>query len=270
MVLIGIGTAGHNLVNCFGDQHKKIFILAKDFPKKCSKVDDFEEFCPNFSKRLKFAEEECWVALCGASKVSGCVLRALEKIKTKKINIIYISPDPTIVTPTQSKIHLHTFNVIQQYTRSGLFNRMYLFSNKEIIKIIGDQPITKMYSMINKQIANSIETVEWFKTQTPILGSPHTPKIISRICTLSVGDFQRKQEKMLFPLDNVTETGYIYSISKTQLEKNKELLNDIKEKVIQDEKNNILSSFAIYPSEHKKSFFYSLKLSHVIQTLEGK
>ena len=34
--------------------------------------------------------------------------------------------------------------------------------------------------------------------------------------------------------------------------------------------NNIVSSFAIYPSSHKQSFFYSLKLSHAIQTLEKK
>ena len=70
---------------------------------------------------------------------------------------------------------------------------------------------------------------------------------------------------MLFLLDNVTETWYIYSINKTQLEKNKDILNIIKNRIIEDENNNIKSSFAIYPSEHKQSFFYSLKLTHHIQ-----
>jgi len=270
MVLIGIGNAGHNLINNFGDQHKKISILSSDFPKKCKKVEDYEEFCPNFTKRLKFADNECWVVLCGAGKVAGCTLRALQNIKNKKINIVYICPDPTLITPIQAKRHKVTFNILQEFTRSGLFNKMYLFSNKQIISVIGEQTIINMYSMINKQIANAIETVEWFNTQQPVLGSPHTPKEISRICTLSVGDFQKNEEKLLFPLDNVTETGYIYSISKTQLEKNKDLLKLIKGRVIEDEKNNILSSFAIYSSEYKKSFFYSLKLSHIIQTLETK
>tara|TARA_R110000824_G_C15050046_1_gene661322 strand:+ start:69 stop:881 length:813 start_codon:yes stop_codon:yes gene_type:complete len=270
MVLIGIGQAGHNLIQEFGEHHKKISILAKDFPKKCKKVEDYEEFCPSFTKRLKFTDDECWVALCGAGKVSGCTLRALESIKHKSINIIYIYPDPNMITPMQAKRNYHSFNVMQQYTRSGLFRRMYLFSNEEIISVIGEQSIINMYSMINKQIANAIETVEWFNTQDPIMGSPHTPKEISRICTLSVGDFQKNEEKLLFPLDNTTETGYIYSISKTQLEKNKDLLTLIKGRIIEDEKNNITSSFAIYPSQYKKSFFYSLKLSHIIQTLETK
>ena len=268
MVLIGIGQAGHNLISEFGDHHKKISILAQDFPKKCKNVEDYEKFCPNFSKRLKFSDDECWVALCGAGKVSGCTLRVLEKIKHKKINIIYICPDSSMVTPNQAKHNFHSFNVIQQYTRSGLFKRMYLFSNEQVINVIGEQSISNMYSMINKQIANAIETVEWFSLQSPVMGSPHTPKEISRICTLSVGDFEKNQEKLLFPLDNITETGYIYSISKSQLENNKDLLKVIKGRVIDDEKNNIVSSFVIYPSDYEKSFFYSLKLTHFIQEKE--
>ena len=124
--------------------------------------------------------------------------------------------------------------------------------------------------MINKQVANTIESLEWFKTQEPTIGSIHTEKEISRICTVSVGNFKKNEEKVLFSLDNITETCYIYSISKQQLEKNKDLLKLIKSRVIDEENNQITSSFAIYPSEHKQSFFYSLKLTHVIQTLEEK
>ena len=265
MVLIGIGHAGQNLINEFNEHHKKIFILPEDFPKKCSKVEDYEKFCPNFSKRLKFSEDECWVVLCGSGKVAGCTLRVLERIKNKKINIIYICPDQTMCNPIQTKRHRVCFSVLQEYARSGLINRVYLFSNKEVINVIGDQPITEMFAMINKQIANAIETMIWFQSQDPIIGSPHESKQISRICTLSVGDFEKNEEKMLYLLDNVTETSYIYIISKQQLEKNKNLLNIIKSRVLEDEENNITSSFAIYPSSHNQSFFYSLKLTHYIQ-----
>ena len=136
MVLIGIGNAGSNLLGCFGEHHKKITIMPKDFPKQCKKTEDYEEHCPDFSKRLKFKEDECWVALCGAGKVAGCTLRVLETIKNKKINIIYICPDPSITTPLQAKRHKVVFNVLQEFTRSGLLNRIYLFSNKQIINIM--------------------------------------------------------------------------------------------------------------------------------------
>ena len=102
------------------------------------------------------------------------------------------------------------------------------------------------------------------------MGSAHESNEISRICALSVGEFKKNEEKMLFPLDNVTETSYIYIISKQQLEKNKDLLNQIKSKVIKDEENNITSSFTIYSSDHDQSFFYSLKLTHFIQEIEKK
>ena len=147
---------------------------------------------------------------------------------------------------------------------------MYLFSNKEVLNIIGNQTITTMYKNINKQISNAVETFNWFSDQEPVMGSSHEAKNISRICTLSVGDFKKNEEKMLFLLDNVTETSYIYIISKQQLEKNKDLLNQIKSKVIKDEENNITSSFTIYSSDHNQSFFYSLKLTHFIQEIEKK
>ena len=122
--------------------------------------------------------------------------------------------------------------------------------------------------MINKQIANAIENIEWFRSQSPVIGSPHTPKEISRICTISVGDIKKNEEKLFFPVDNITESGYLYIISKSELEKNKNLLKIIKNRITEDEKNNITSSFAIYSSEHKEIFFYSVKYSHVIQNLE--
>jgi hypothetical protein len=142
---------------------------------------------------------------------------------------------------------------------------MTIFSNKDILNIIGDQSITKMYGMINKQIANTVETILWFKSQQPVIGAFHEPKEISRINTVSTGVLKKDEENLMFFLDNITETGYIYSISKEQLESNKNLLNLIKSRVSDDENNNITSSFAVYPSEHKQSFFYSLKFTHHIQ-----
>ena len=268
MVLIGIGRAGCNLIDSFGAAHKKITINIDDFPKKCSKAEEFEKFCPSFTKRLKFNEEECWVALCGAGKVAGSTLRILEKIKSKKINILYLIPDSALSTPIQLKRHRVVYNVLQQYSRSGLIHKMYIFSNKEILGIIGDQPIASMYAEVNKQIAYAVETVEWFKEQEPVLGSIAQPKEISRICSLSVGNFQKNEEKMLFSLDNCTEACYIYSINKRELEKNKNLIKLIKSRVIDEENNQITSSFAIYPSEHKQSFFYSIKYTHFIQQEE--
>ena len=75
---------------------------------------------------------------------------------------------------------------------------------------------------------------------------------------------------MLFSLDNPTETWYIYSISKQELENNKDLIPLIKNRVLADEQKQISSSFAVFSSQHKQSYFYSVKKTHYIQPLETK
>ncbi len=270
MVVIGIGTAGCGVISHFSDGYRKIYIRQEDFPKACQTEESFEAKCPNFfrGKNSKFQKQEfdeCWLFLCGGSLCSSATLRILESIKDKKINIGYITPDLEWASPQVSKRHKIVFNVLQEYARSGLILSMSIFSNKDILDIVGNQSITMMYEVINKQIANTVESVLWFHKQTPILGGKHQQKEISRINSLSIGNFDKNEEKMMFLLDNTTETGYIYSISKQKLESDKKLLDTIKKRIKQDESNNITSSFAIYSSEHKQSFFYSIKYTHHIQ-----
>tara|TARA_Y100000593_G_scaffold78513_1_gene145853 strand:+ start:1254 stop:2060 length:807 start_codon:yes stop_codon:yes gene_type:complete len=265
MVVIGLGSAGSGIANHFSDIHTKITITESDFPENCVKEEDFEEHCPSLSQFANCEFDECWLFLCGGSKCSSATLRLLETIKDKKINIGYVFPDLDWASPQVTRRHKVVFNVLQEYARSGLLNNITIFSNKDILNIIGDQSITKMYDMINKQIANTVETILWFQSQEPVLGSAHLPKEISRISTVSMGNLKKNEEKMMFLLDNITETGYIYSISKNQLENNKDLLKLIKSRVSDDENNKINSSFAVYPSEHKQSFFYALKYTHHIQ-----
>jgi len=270
MVLIGLGSAGTGIINCFSGEYKKISIVESDFPIKCKTEEDFEKYCPKFKKELSFKENECWFVVCGASKCSSASLHILQTIKNKKINVIYVCPDPDLAGPTLLKRHKIVFNVLQEYTRSGLLNSMCIVSNKQILNIIGNQSITEMFNNINRTIAHTIETIEWFRGSTPVMGSLHTPKEISRIYTVSIGDFNNNEEKMLFSLDNPTETWYIYSISKQELENNKDLIPLIKNRVLADEQKQICSSFAVFSSQHKQSYFYSVKKTHYIQPLETK
>ncbi len=268
MVVIGIGQAGCNIISHFSKGHKKIKIDIEKFPSTCKKTEDFEAKCPSLKKELNFRANECWVFLCGAGKVAGATLRILEKIRNKKINIVYISPDPDMSTPIQLKRHRVVYNVLQEYTRSGLLNSMNIISNRSALNTIGEGPISSVYNLANQTIANIVETIEFFKTETPVLGSLAKTKEISRIRTFGIGFLEKNQEKMLFPLDNTTEISYIYSISKEELEERSDLLSIIKQKVVNDRSNNIISSFSIFSSLYDKSFYYSIKCTHYIQKEE--
>lgn len=264
MVLIGLGSAGAGVVNNFSDSHTKVEITSKDFPN-CHSEESYENNCPTFELPIS---DEYWFFVCGGSKCSSATLRILETIRDKKINIVYIAPDYELSGPNVMVRHKVVYNILQEYTRSGLFNSMCIISNKEVLKMIGDQSISKMYDNINNTIANTIETIMWFKSQQPVMGSLHVQKEISRIYTVSMGNMKNNEENLLFLLDNPTETWYIYSISKKQLENDKDLIPLIRERISGDEEKEIKSSFAIYPSEHKQSYFYSLKYTHFIQPME--
>ena len=238
------------------------------FPSTCKTVEQFEEKCPSFKKELSFRQKECTVVLSGAGKVAGATLKILEKIKDKKINIVYICPDPSMSNDIELKRHRVVFNVLQEYTRSGLINSMFLISNRDMFDIVGEGPISSVYQNINNTVSNIVETIEYFKSQNPVLGEISEPKDISGIKTFSIGNMEKNEEKMLFPLDNLTESCYIYSISKEELEEENDLLSFIKQKVVDDKKNSMNSSFAVFSSLYDKSFYYSIKCTHYIQKEE--
>lgn len=265
MVVIGIGTAGCKVAKSFSKGHKKILIGPDKFSKTCKVVEDYEDKCPSLKKELTFTQKECWVFVCGASKTSGATLRILEKIKNKTLNVVYLTPDNLLSTPTQIKQNKVAFNVLQQYARSGLLNCLYLVSNTQLVNIAGEGPISDVYRNANATIANIIETIEYFKKEEPVLGTIAETKEVSRIKTFSIGFIEQDEEKLLFPLDNITECGYMYSINEDELNQENDLLMSIKDRIAQDKEKNLLSSFAIFSSPHEASFFYSIKSTHFIQ-----
>ncbi len=265
MVVIGIGDAGSNIVSCFGKGHKKIMLTSDKFPSTCKTVEDYENKCPAFKKELGFRNKECWAFVCGAEKEAAATLRILEKIKNKTTHVVCIVPDSLMITPEQQKRHKVVFNVLQQYARSGMLDSLYLVSNIELLAIAGEGPISSMYRNANVMLANIFETVEYFKTQKSVMGSISDTKDISRIKTFGVGTVEEIEEKMIFPLDNITEISYMYSICEDDLNQENDMLSNIKAKIAEDKENNMLSSFAIFSSEHNQSFFYSIKSTHHIQ-----
>ena len=265
-VLIGLGKAGCDIVNRFSDGYKKITIDAGSELPEFSSPEDYDQKLTNYKHLLDFDEDECYFFVCGAGKVSAASLRLLELIQNKKVNLIYIYPEEVLLSRTQRKLNRVAFNVFQEYTRSGLLNCMYLICNETISDMLPAITIKNFYENLNEAIVNVFENVIFYLDQEPILGSHHEPKDISRIRTVGYGDFEEKEEKLYFPLDNMTETCYINIINNEDMKGNKEILEILKEKVVKDRENKVLTSFVIFNSDYKKSFYYSIHFTHYLQT----
>jgi hypothetical protein len=218
------------------------------------------------ANKLKLGkEQDIWLIVSGAGKVSGAVLALLEQLKERSVNVVHITSDPILLTKTQKKQERVVFNVLQQYARSGMISGLWLVSNKQVQTWVGEDSIHCYYDKINDAIANFVSNIAWFQRTPPFMGSLFEPKNISNIMTVSIGDPNKDEENFYFLLDNITETCYYYSISEEDQRDNTELLKSIRRKITSDKDSDVESSFGIWKNSSGLSYFYSIKYTHYIQ-----
>jgi len=268
MVIIGLGQAGCNICDSVA-KISNIRTVKLDAGKglpKCGSHEEYDKTVPKLSRKLKLKDtKKAWLIVCGAGKVSGATLAVIEQIKSLEINVAYIHADPFFCPPLQQKQNKVVFNVLQEFARSGLINSLYLFSNKHLEDIVGQETIINYFDKINDAIANAIVSIEHFGSSQPMMGGHHDADNISRIRTVSLKQLSETQENFYFPLDNITESCYLYSVASDEIKNNKNLLTTIRKQVILDKERGVKSSFGVFENSSDYSYFYSLKYTHFIQ-----
>ena len=271
MVVIGLGQAGRNIcesIKKISGIRTVVLDSGSGIPKQITH-EGYEQNVPKLGKKLKLGkEQDIWFVLCGAGMIASATLAILEQIQDRNVRIALVSPDPFLLNKTQEKHNRVVWNVLQEYARSGLVNSVYLFSNRHMENFIGNSTIGNLYGNINSGIANFIVNNDWFETAKPIVGSLFQPKPNSTIRTVSLGRIEDYEENFYFPLDNITESCYYYSISQEIIENEKNLLTEIKDNTLLNRKKGENCSFAIWQNDSEYSYFYSIKHTHYIQPEE--
>ena len=215
MVIIGLGKAGTNIANLFKvDKNYKVFTY--DGGNNVTTQSSAEDYEKKFTKKKELSRiknKTVWLFVCGTGKISGATLRLLEQVKNNKINVVYIVPDLSILSEQAKRRHRVGAGVLQEYARSGLLNAIYFVSNESMINIVGESPLSSYYDKMNELLFNCVHSLNVYDDTEPIFGGSHEPKEISRIRTFAFREIDKEQKKLFFPLDNVTETCYIYSIN---------------------------------------------------------
>ena len=128
MNIIGLGKAGCAIAECFSKypQYKTFYI---DLDRrgennytieKQQGPEQYEQNAPDLKKFLDSAEGACYIVIGGSGDISAMSLRVMEAIKDKKrISVVYIQPDRSLLSERKKKHERVTFNVLQQYARSG-------------------------------------------------------------------------------------------------------------------------------------------------------
>ena len=179
--------------------------------------------------------------------------------------MLYVSPDLDLLGEMARKRHKVVFNVFQQYARSGLFDSLYLISNPQLESIVGAGSIVNYYNNIDDAIASVVHYYNIYRNTEPVFGTMRKPKEISRIRTFGLYDLEKNEEKLFFPLDNCTETGYIYNITEEELQNNQKILPKIKARIKEKVSSSVASSFAIFSTEFEENFCHVVASTHFIQ-----
>ena len=270
--ILGLGTAGCNIASLF-EQYPQYEVYkintsqntAENFfhLKEESDPSLYEENCPDMSGFFKGLNGDLLFIVSGASRVSVASLRILEQLGGRcKINIMYIQPNMVSLPESRMLIARMTFNVFQQYARSGVFNQMYVVSNEVIEDILGGIPVMQYYNRINEVIVSAIHMINVFDHSDSITDTYAEPYETARISTFGLIDVEKNEEKMFFSLDNVREKRYYYAIESGKLKTDEKLHKKITEHM---ENQDAKSSYGIFSTDYENDYGYIIARSSTTQ-----
>ena len=266
MLIIGLGQAGCNVAKLF-KQHKTYQVVLLDEDSgipKCDTVEEYDAVDFKVPKTWLKKHQEVLVILSGCGKIAGSTLRVLEPLKKLKTTVCYIVPELDYLSSEgklRNKVH---FNVLQEFTRSGMIDELILFDNELCLEHFGHGPVKDYYNSVNYHYYLCIHMNNYSKNVQPVFGEHHTPKEISRICTIGIGSLQKNQEKLLFSLDNITETCYIINVNEDELKTNDDLVPMIKDMANINKKLERETSFAVFETSQDTNVFVK-HFTHFIQ-----
>ena len=267
MLMIGLGEAGKNIAKLFKPHSKNYKVILLDESEGLEKKDTVEEYDSidfKFKQRGLKSHDEAILFLCGSGKVAGASLRILEALKDYKTSVYYIIPDLEFCSREEKLRHRVHFNVIQEYTRSGMLDEMVVLDNKTILEIAGAGTVSDYYSNANFFIYNLMQNLMYCDHVKPDFSRLHNTKEISRISTISYGSFDAGDEKKLFELQNETETHYYINIEEEDLDNDTTVIPNCKQMVRDNNEKERETSFAIWKSD-AESCFYGKHYTHFIQ-----
>jgi hypothetical protein len=267
MILVGLGEAGKNIAKLFKphtSNYKIIILDENDGIEKKSTVEEYDEQPIKLKQRGLKSHDEAILFVCGSGKVAGATLRVLEALKPFKTTVCYIVPDLEFCSKKERLRHRVHFNVIQEYTRSGMIDEVMILDNKTLLNIAGAGTVTNYYEKVNYFIYSTLQNLMYCEHIPADFNRLHSKKEVSRISTISFGSFDAEDEKKLYSLDNITETCYYINIEEEDLNGDESVIPKCQQIVRENNSKGRETSFAIWRSS-EESHIYAKHYTHFIQ-----
>ena len=271
--IIGLGRAGCRIADRFAQYPQydvyKMDVGLKRTPrtygfKAATSPEEYEDSVGSLKRFVKDVKGDVLFVVSGCGEISGASLRILEQIKKCNIHVLYIFSDPELLGETAQMQQRVTFNVFQQYARSGVFKKVVLIDNTQLEEILGDLPIIGFYEQLNELLVPTMHMVNVLSHGDSVMDNISPPHDVSRIVSYGLVDFESGEEKMFFNLDKVREKVYYYAINEKKLREQ----GGIHKKVIAQVKanaENTKTTYGIYPTQYDEDYVYCVAYSSNIQ-----
>ncbi len=273
MIIVGLGTSGCNIARAFSkfpqyktygiDSHKDADITIK----KRTSHEEYEKNFPSLKRKLNFKNEDVLVVICGSGQISGGSLRLLEQLSDNRLRVLYIQPDLELGSELQKKQERIVRNVLQEYARSGVLERIYLINNPLVEKGIGEVAIMGYYDVLNQAIINTLHMINVFENSQPVIGNFITPSELSRIATLGILDVEEEKEKWFYDLTHSRDVVYYYGINEEELQADGTLFGKINNYVKSKLDEGVSVSYGVFKTGYEQKYCYCIKYSSMVQSL---
>ena len=272
--LIGLGKAGCNIVKCFSQypQYSCYYIDSDVLEEKNSflvdsqkNAEEYEESCPDFESFLENITDDILFVVGGSGAISGLSLRILELLKDKRLSVLYVQPDLQLLSDIGTKQEKIIYNVLQEYARSGLLERIYLVSNPALEDLIGKVSILNYDKQLNHMIVPTLHMINVFNHIKSVMDTFSQISDIARIVTFGIVDMKKNEQRLFFPIDKVAEFRYYYSINRKQLEEEGDFLLNVKKNIKESYDNEVRATYGIYSNDYEENYGYVVAYSSQIQ-----
>jgi hypothetical protein len=227
--------------------------------------EDYEKNTPDLTTFFSDITDEILFIVSGECEVANCSLKILHQIKDKKITIVYLVPSLDFLSTKQALQERVIRNILQEYTRSGLFQKIILLDNAAVESTLNSVSINNYESSFNGVIYSALQNHKAILIIDPILDYANKPKDISRIVTFGYYYVDTDQEVLLYNMNMVDDKIYHFYLSEETLNKDLKLLKTIKEKLKNKANENTKISYTIRMSSTESNFCFVEAYTKLIQ-----
>ena len=276
--VIGLGGVGCKVAKCFSNYPQYNIVCidneSSDWSdqmvvKKQPKLEMYEENFKTLTKKVKDKiKDDIIFVLSGSSDVSSIALRVLQQLKSKNITILYVRPELDLLDERSALQERVIYSVLQEYTRSGLFKKIYLTSNSKIDTMILDASIKEYYPAINNLIVSCLHMMNVFDNGKSIINNFSEVNEARRICTLGILNMEDKQEVLFSDFEDAMEKRLYYGISENTLNNDKNLQRNII-KLIKEKNSELCKySYSVHETQYEHDFCYVKTFSSKVQNFD--